>query len=627
MIFATLLALGVIAILGFRKYSWSLVFTLLLSIGMIAYALDGLWHGVGPMTIAGTVGISPLRAWFLLVLGLVATMSSWYRWGYHDQGQATSLFMPFFLLSMMTVILADNVWVFMSAWEAMTITSFFLVTRYHQRPQVLKSGYIYLVMSQVSAMLILSGFMVMGTALHSLNFSVWALYASTLSLPLKSLIFGLLALGFGMKSGVIPFHVWLPRAHPVAPAPVSSLMSGAMIKLGIFGMMQFLLFDLGQTARIWPLLILAAGALSSLLGVLYALMEHDLKRLLAYHSIENIGIILLGLGVMGVGIDWHLPGLVALGLIASLFHTLNHAIFKSQLFLAAGAVEQHTGTLDADHLGGLMRKIPGIAIGFIAGSLAISGLPPFNGFVSEWLTFRGLLGLASHWTGPMALYGLGLAMVLGLTGALAGLCFVKASGVIFLGEPRREVAQHRIPASMVWPILGLAGFTLILGVVPQPLLHLLANVDPRYPVAATSLLLPVKTLVIAALLLAVSAGLIGFSRALSVRTVPRWSTGRIPDASMQYTSASFSKSIRTTFALIYRPHRQLVGVGGLTPDFPEQFIYRGGTRPVWDRYLYQPLYALIWHLAHLSSRIQAGPVRLYLAYLLGTVGLMLAILH
>lgn len=620
-----LFTLGCVAVVGYRWPRWSRVLNLLLSLGILAYGGYGLWHGMSTIG-SGALALSPLRAWFLLVLGLVASLSSWYRWGYHENPASLRFWLPLFLLSMMTVILANNLWVFMTAWESMTITSFFLVTTHHERPDVLKSGYIYLVMSQVSAMAILAGMLVMATHLHSVDFSVWAERGPAIPQGAKSLIFGLLGLGFGMKSGVVPFHVWLPRAHPVAPAPVSSLMSGAMIKLGIFGVLQFLLFDLGTTARWWPLLILAMGAISSLLGVLYALMEHDLKRLLAYHSIENMGIILFGVGVMGVGIDWHHPAWVAVGLVASLFHTLNHALFKSQLFLAAGAVEQHTGTLDVDHLGGLVRTIPGIALGFIAGSLAISGLPPFNGFVSEWLTFRGLLGLA-HSTGLLGLYGLGLMMVLGLTGALAGLCFVKASGVVFLGEPRQPVSRQPLPASLTGSVLALAAISLLLGVFPQPLLHLLNGIDPAYHVNPASMLLPARVPLIAGLLAAAVAVFAGLSRVWAVRMVPRWSCGRDVDPSMQFTSASFTKAIRTTFAVIYRPHRQVQRVGSGAPDFPTRLLYRGGTVPVWEHYVYRPVYGLLWRASHLSSRIQRGPVRLYLAYLLATVGLMLALLH
>ena len=620
-----LITLGLIAAFGYRRPRWSLVLNFMLSLGILAYGGYGLWHGVSPEH-AGLLAPSPLRAWFLLVVGLVASASSWYRWGYRHDMASLRFWLPLFLLSMMTVILANNLWVFMTGWECMTITSFFLVITHHERPHVLKSGYIYLVMSQISAMLILAGMLVMGTHLHSVDFSVWAQRGVMLPRRIKSLIFGLMGIGFGMKSGVIPFHVWLPRAHPAAPAPVSSLMSGAMIKLGIFGTLQFLLFDLGSTARWWPLLVLAVGAVSSLLGVLYALMEHDLKRLLAYHSIENIGIIFLGVGVMGVGIDWHHPAWVAVGLVASLFHTLNHAVFKSQLFLAAGAVEQHAGTLDVDHLGGLLRTIPGIGLGFIAGSLAISGLPPFNGFVSEWLTFRGLLDLM-HSTHLLGLYGLGLLMVLGLTGALAGLCFVKASGVVFLGQPRQSGPRYPLPKSLTVSVLVLAAITLILGVYPEPLLHLVNGLDPAYRLNAVSMLLPARVPIIAGLLIIGSALFAGLSRVWEVRTVPRWSCGREADASMQFTSASFTKAIRTTFAVIYRPHRQVVRLGPGAPDFPDRLLYRGGTVPVWERYLYRPAYALLWRVSDLSTRIQRGPVRLYLAYLLGTVGLMLALLH
>jgi hydrogenase-4 component B len=624
-----LMTVGLVAFASATRIRWSRALILILSLGILLYGVSGLVHGGTTTAAAGTFPLSPLRAWFLLVLGLVSSMSAWYRWGYHDDSAASRAWSSLFLLSMMTVIVSNSVWVFMTAWEGMTITSFFLVTTHHEHPRVLQAGYIYLVMSQLSAMLILAGMLVMGTTLHSLNFSVWAIHAPALSPATKNLIFALLGLGFSIKSGVVPFHIWLPRAHPVAPTPVSSLMSGAMIKLGIFGIIQFLLIDLGPTAQFWPLLVLAAGALSALLGVLYALMEHDLKRLLAYHSVENIGIILLGVGTMGVGLDWHRPTLVALGLAAALFHTLNHAIFKSQLFFAAGAVQQHTGTLDAARLGGLVRTLPGIAWGFVAGSMAICGLPPFNGFVSEWLTFRGLLGLAFPHGGLLAVGGLGLAMVLGLTGALAGVCFVKATGVVFLGEPRIQVPHHAIPASMTWPVLGLGIIALILGVVPEPLLHVISQIYPG-GVAQTSgmpLAVPAQAWIVALVLVAGTALMAIISRVGSLATVPRWACGRIPDASMQLTSTSFTQAIRTTFAVIYRPHRTLQSWGPHAPEFPERLVYQGGTQAVWERHLYQPLYQLIWRVSHLSARLQAGPVRLYLIYLLGTVGLMLALLH
>jgi hydrogenase-4 component B len=577
----------------------------------------------------GALQFSALRAWFFLVLGIVSTMSSWYRWGYHESDRRSSIWYPLFLISMATVIASNTVWVFMTAWESMTVTSFFLVTAHREQAGVVRSGYIYLVMSQLSAMLILSGLLAMGAALHSLNFSVWALAAHTLPWGLKTWIFVLLSTGFAIKSGVVPFHVWLPRAHPVAPAPVSSLMSGAMIKLGIFGMIQFVLLDLGPTSSSLALILLAAGAISSLLGILYALMEQDLKRLLAYSSIENIGIIFLGLGILSLGLDTHHPILIAAGLLASLWHTLNHAIIKAQLFLAAGSVQQHTGSLDADQLGGLVRTVPGLAVGFLVGSMAISGLPPLNGFVSEWIALRGLLEMTEVFHGVTALYGLGLAALLGLASALAGVGFVKAFGVIFLGQPRRVLAYQPLPPSLIQPVLTMAFLSFIFGIFPGPIEALMRPIAPslRARFSIETLLAPTHIALVALLLLALAGGFFALTRPWQAAMVPRWSSGRIPDARMQFTGASFSKAIRTTFSVIYRPHRELTMSGLHAPDFPEQLMYRGGTQPIWERYLYRPLYRLLWQASHLSTRLQSGPVRLYLAYLLGTIGLMLALLH
>lgn len=628
MVILWMVASGFIIALTASKRLVSLSLTLALSALFLILAVWGLWDGNSSYLTGPYLALTPLRAWFLLVLGVVSTMASWYRFGYrqHDE-TATAFWLPAFLVSMVGVITAQTVWIFMTAWEAMAITSFFLVVAHPNRPGVVKAGYIYLVMSQLSAIAILSGLLLMASSVHSMNFSIWATEARNLSAGTKNWLFGLLGLGFAIKSGIIPFHVWLPRAHPVAPAPVSSLMSGVMIKLGVFGVVQFLLLDLGPTPVIWSIVLLIVGAISSLLGVLYALMEHDLKRLLAYHSIENIGIIFLGLGVMALGIDWNQPNLMVLGLVASLFHTLNHAIFKSQLFLAAGAVEQHTGTLDAEHLGGLIRTMPGVAIGFLIGSMAISALPPFNGFISEWLTFRGLLSITRGPTGLWTVFGLSMALVLALTGALAGMCFVKASGVIFLGQPRQPVAHNVIPRTMTWPILGLAVLCLALGISPTPMVRVIASLEPGLNAHATTMLLPLHASVIAWVLGVMAVIVVLISRIWEVREVPRWNCGREVDASMQFTSSSFTKAVRTTLAVIYRPHRNLMRTGSQSLDFPERLIYHGGTTPTWERYLYRPGYRLAWTISQYSTRIQAGPVRLYLTYLLATIALMLLFLH
>ena len=627
MLIIGLIILGLGTSLLAVKQFLSLLFTLVLSILTVIVAIFELWDPDSNMWHTSYFSLNSLQAWFLLILGIVSIASAWYRFGYRDHDSfTTSFWLPLFLASMVGVISANNLWVFMTAWELMSITSFFLVIAHKDEPGVLKSGYVYLIMSQLSAFAILSGFLLTATFLHSVDFSQWALSAHTLPSDIKSWIFILLFLGFGVKSGIIPFHIWLPRAHPIAPSPVSGLMSGAMIKLGVFGIMQFLLIDLGQTNVIWPIILLIAGAVSSLLGVLYALMEHNLKRLLAYHSIENIGIIFLGIGVMGIGIDLHDANLETIGMIAALFHALNHAVFKSQLFLVAGAVEQHTGTLDANHLGGLIRTIPGIAIGFLTGSMAISALPPFNGFASEWITFRGLIAMITTSSAWWTLLAITMTLILAMTSALAGMCFVKASGVIFLGQPRQPVRHERIPNSMTWPIFILAGLNLVLGVFSKPISQVISSIEPDTSFPIPISLISVHSGFVALLLFVIIGVLVLLTRPWQAQEVPRWSCGRIPDASMQFTSSSFTKSIRTTLAFIYRPHRKLTRLGE-HKYFPQRIVYESGINPIWERYVYNPGYRFAWWLSKHSTRLQAGPVRLYLTYLLTTVAIMLLLLH
>lgn len=612
--------LALLALTRRRTYGLTIAW----GIAILSIAVSGLFGGVGDNFFA----LTPLRSWFLMILGLGVSMSTWYQIGYEPEQRAVthngSFWFVMFVTSMMTVIVAQNVWVFMTSWEMMTITSFFLVVSHPDRRGVIPAGFVYLVMSQVSALSILLGLLLMGTHLHSMNFSEWYQGGANLPPHIKLEIFSLLATGFAIKSGIVPFHIWLPRAHPVAPAPVSSLMSGVMLKLGVFGIIQFVLIDLGPLYKGTAFTLLAFGAMSGLLGVLYALMERDLKTFLAYSSIENMGIIFLGLGTMALGIDTHHPLWVSLGLLASLLHTLNHAIFKTQLFLAAGAVEKHTQTLDIDHLGGLQRTIPVIATGFLVGSLAISGIPPFNGFISEWITLRGLLEITQHRPGFTAIFFMTIALIMVLTAGLALLGFVQAFGVTFLGHPRTTQPQHELPKAMTWPIGILAGMALSLGIYPNPLFGMMLRTDPRLRLAVPfSVTHSLQAPVIAGMLTLVIGFLVIISRPWDVTIRSQWACGRESEPSMQWTSASFTKAVRTTFALIYRPHRRLERIGPYARDFPEKLVYKGGTTPLWERYIYGPGYRWLWMLSRYSTKIQAGPVRLYLTYLLATIGLML----
>lgn len=604
--------------------------------------IGGMWG----LTHSGTVtgfhlggfgfSLTLLRSWFLIILGLVASAAAWFQWGYLAHMPIASRswvlgWMPGFVLSMAAVIVANSVWAFAVAWEMMAMCSLALVITQRTR-KVLRAGYVYAVMSQLSGLAILGGLLLMAGATHSIWFENWA--GTTVASSTRLVILGCWLLGFGLKAGVVPLHVWLPKAHPVAPASVSGLMSGAMIKLGIFGLLQFVLVYLAPVPPITVPILLGLGAGSSLLGVLYALAEHDLKRLLAYHSIENIGIILLGLGVLAWGEVSHQPLWIVLGLTAALFHTLNHALFKSQLFFSAGAIEHHTGSLDLDRLGGIVHTAPALFWGFLTGAMAISALPPFNGFLSEWLTLRGLLALMHQPVETLVLGALGLAAVLALTGALAGLCFVKATGITFLGQPRAAYHPHPVPFSMLAPILLLGGLSLGLGIFPG---EVLATVDRILPTVSPGLstglatgfqvLQPVHPTTVGLGLLALAGLMVLWVRGYRLATRPRWGCGMTVNPGMQYTAGAFASSVETAFAVLYRPVHHVARTGSLSTYFPEDIIYHGRTVPLWERYVYAPLVKGTWSVSRWLARRHTGSTRLYLLYILATVTLLLSVIR
>ncbi len=288
------------------------------------------------------------------------------------------------------VFAAGDAVTFLCAWELMTLATAALVVTEHEERACRRAAYLYLVMSHVGTGCLIGGFLSMASMTGSLSFAT--ILSGEAALPLaRSGLFALFFLGFGIKAGIVPLHVWLPEAHPAAPSSISALMSGVLIKTGIYGIVRVCAFGLGTPQLSWGVLVVVVGGLSAVLGVLYALMQHDLKRLLAYHSIENIGIILLGLGAGMMGLSYGRADLAAVGIAASLYHVLNHAVFKGLLFLGAGGVVMATGTLQIEHFGGLLRRMPWTGAFFLVGAMAISGLPPLNGFASEWLTFQAFL--------------------------------------------------------------------------------------------------------------------------------------------------------------------------------------------------------------------------------------------
>ena len=396
-----------------------------------------------------TVRLDPLSAYFNLALSLLAASVSVYSIGYVARSsvrKSPEIFcalLNLLLLSLTLVFTASNILFFLIVWELTAVAAYFLVVFDHESAEARKGGLLYFLMSRGGTGMLLVGFLLLASAAGSLEFA--ALHGIGQQLPplLGAVAFLLLFLGFGVKAGIIPVHIWLPAAHPVAPSNISALMSGIVIKTGIYGMAR-VFFDFYGTLPVWAgMLVLVVGVVSALLGVLYALMEHDLKRLLAYHSIENIGIILMGFGSALLFRSFGHPQLAALALVAGLFHTLNHGVFKCLLFLGAGGVLHATHTRNMEEMGGLIRRMPSTALYFLIGAIAISGLPPLNGFVSEWLTYQALL--AGFGATP-ALTRLAFPIagaLLALTAALAAACFVKAFGITFLALPRSEEAEKR----------------------------------------------------------------------------------------------------------------------------------------------------------------------------------------
>ncbi len=415
-------------------------------------------------------GIDALSAWFLIVvLGVGAAIAGYgvpylaRERGRRNVGLA-HLILAVLIVALAGVVTARTIVAFLLCWEVMAIAAYFLIIFEHERREVWDAGMVYLVLTHVCTLTLIGTFAAWSGGRAGGRWEDLA-QVSQLGWVPASLILALALFGFGIKAGMFPFHFWLPGAHAAAPSHVSALLSGVMLKMGIYGLFRVLTL-VGTPPAWWGWTVLALGLASAVLGVLWALAQHDLKRLLAYHSVENIGIILLGIGLGALGTAYHRPTVALLGYAGALLHTLNHALFKSLLFLGAGAVARHTGTREIDRLGGLVRSMPRTALAFLIGSIAIVGLPPLNGFVSEWLIFRGLLGTgAGIGTLRVAVVG---SVGLALTGALALACFSKLFAVLFLGVPRDPGLGPRgaQESDLVLPQWILAALCIVIGMAP-----------------------------------------------------------------------------------------------------------------------------------------------------------------
>jgi len=593
-----------------------------------------------------------LAGFFNLTLAILAGTVSLYSFGYlrHFEGKRNIGFFGFLfhllLLSLTIVFTAANAFLFLIGWEVMALVAYGLVTFYHEDQESRRSGLLYIVMAHIDAGCLLVGFALLMQVSGSAEFASFRAAAAQLSVGQQAAAFVLFFLGFGIKAGVIPFHIWLPAAHPVAPSNISALLSGIVLKAGIYGMARIFLEDLGVLPSWAGLLVLILGVASAVLGVLYALMEHDLKRLLAYHSIENIGIILIGLGAALVFRVAGHPQLAAVALIAALFHTLNHAIFKCLLFLGAGSVLHSTGTRNMEELGGLIRPMPVTALCFLIGAVAISGLPPLNGFVSEWLTYQSLLA-GFRATGGLTRILFPLAgSMLALTGALAAACFVKAFGITFLALPRggKSSPVHEAPRSMLLGMacltcaclalgLGVTWFLRVFDALTEQVLGwrvganlitgsglvLTAGAPHGGTVSTAVIAIALLVLLIPAALL-VSIG----TRRFAPRRGPAWDCG-LPGLTEEneYTATAFSKPLRMIFSVLYQPRREIQAVFDVSPYFPKAIRFESEIEPTFEKRLYGPLKDLLLRFATRMRAIQAGSIHAYLAYIFVTLVLLL----
>jgi hydrogenase-4 component B len=599
----------------------------------------------------------PLSAFFLLVVsvsgGAVLLASVGYADQYvHARHGALAGCCALFVLSMVLVCCAGTVFLFLVAWEAMTLLSYFLVVHEHEVPENRKAGLVYVIMSHAAAAAIIVSMLLLAVGTGQFQWAAIAQATPLLSPWVRDAAFLAALAGFGTKAGMVPLHVWLPDAHPAAPSNVSALMSGVMIKMGILGLLRVVLDLLGGGPSWWAYTVLGLGALSALVGVLYAIAQHDLKRLLAYHSIENIGIILMGIGASLAFLDLGYPALAALAMAAALLHTWNHALFKALLFLGAGAAVGGAGTRDLERLGGLIRRMPGVALGFLIGALAISALPPFNGFVSEWLLFQSFFAAFSTGSVGTEMLFSALAAVLALTSGLAAYCFVKAFGITFLARARSPEAEEApaAPRSLVGGMGILASLCLLLGVAPILALDLLGRALTELTgssLGAGSSLglgssvpgpsgasLPFAPGILA-LVLAIGVGVAWV--AWRVRGLPRvtprpsWDCGLdAPTSRMEYTASGYAQPVEQVFQEFYRPHEHVEmrpvarpGWGGLARirAFRTEIA-----EPVWD-WFYAPLEAGTLFLARKVSRLQSGRIHAYLAYMFVTLVVLLLLIR
>ena len=654
-----LLAVSVAAIPAARLRSAStLVYGATLSVSALALAiaiacllaggplLGALTLPVGLPWLGAHFRVDALAAFFLIVVNLGAAGASLYGIGYGRHEEAPGRVLPFFaafLAAMNLVVLADDAFTFLFTWELMSLASWALVMAHHRRAGNAAAGYLYLIMASFGTLALLLAFGLLAGPAGGYAFE--AIRAAPPAAGVAAAVLALALIGAGSKAGLVPLHVWLPLAHPAAPSHVSALMSGVMTKVAVYGVVR-IVFDLLGVPTWWAgALVALLGGVTAVMGVLHALMEHDLKRLLAYHTVENIGIIFIGLGLALAFAANGMRPAAALALTAALFHVFNHSVFKSLLFFGSGAVLTSTGLRDMEQLGGLIHRMPLTAFAFLVGSAAISALPPFNGFVSEWLTFQAILVSPAlpQWLLKFLVPAIGA--LLALSAALAAACFVKAFGVTFLGRPRSDAARsaREVDHWSVATMFVLAAVCLVAGVLPGYFIDALAPVTrslagARMPPQGA---LDWLTIVPVAQSRSSYNGLllfliIAFAAGLGAEAIHRWASGALrrsaawdcgfPDASpaTQYTAGSFSQPIRRVFGSVVFRAREEVHIPPPGDLRPAEMHVR--LRDVlWDVF-YAPIAGVVGYVADRFNKVQFLSIRAYLTLVFGALVALLMVL-
>jgi hydrogenase-4 component B len=583
---------------------------------------------------------APLAGAFVVLLGVVTLGIGCYAPRYHQPGRGTAAYLCAYnlaALASLAVLVAGDVTTFLVAWESMTLACSLVILRHWRRAGVREGAFLFLALGEVGFAMVVAAFVILAAHAHSLELSVIAAHAQSVPIAWRSTAFVLALVGFGFKAGLAPLHIWLPAAHPVAPADGSAYLSGLVIKLGVYGVMLFVFELLGHGPVWWGLLVMALGAFSALIGILYAVVERDMKRFLAYSSVENVGIIMTSVGASMTFSYYHQPVLGAFLLLVALYHVVNHGTYKTLLFLEAGVVERASGTRDLDRLGGLVHHMRTSSVLSLIGTLGIAALPPLNGFVSEWMLFEGLFqGFRVH-SDVVGVLILIAAATIGLTAGLAVLAFARAFGIAFLGMPRSAEAARATDKGQ--PVLGpglLAAACLALGIgAPAVLVALDSVVWNVTGVQLRPVLLVSKLTVIPGhtnfsglsptYLAVFLVGVTVVPLAIFALSRPRGATQRVPvwdgglmsyRPRMQYTATTFSNPVRVTFQRLYRPDVHMDRASDDPAGSSGPVHYRTKVQPIFEEYLYRPIARFVKALARLLQPVQSGDVNQYLLYIL-----------